>query len=84
MSSPALAPKIPKLKWKTAAENAKSASPLVRDDTWFMSHVLVAADNTKIRLATGNRKYVLTASKEAFFDPKKKVAADVVLFRNNR
>lgn len=83
-SSPALTPKIPKLKWKTAAENAKAASPLVKDDTWFMSHVLVTSDNTQIRLRTGNRKYVLTANKEAFFDEKKKSAPDVVLFRINR
>lgn len=84
MSSPATAPKLPKLKWKTATENEKNSAPMVRDDTWYMSHQVTCPDNTSIRIRIGNRKYQLTGGREAFFDGKKKVTSDLVLFRSNR
>ena len=84
MASSSSAPKIPKLKWGTAAENEKLANRLVKDDTWLLTHVLNCSNNTTIRLRAGNRKYALNANKEAYFDEKKKLATDLTLFRVNR
>lgn len=84
LSSPTSAPKIPKLKWKTAKENASFAGPMVKDNTWLLTHVLHCPNNTAIRIRVGNRKYALSANKEAFFDDKKKVVPDLVQLRNNR
>lgn len=84
MASSSSTPKIPKLKWGTAAENEKLANRLVKDDTWLLTHVLNCSNNTTIRLRAGNRKYALNANKEAYFDEKKKLATDLTLFRVNR
>lgn len=84
VASSSSVPKIPKLKWGTAAENEKLANRLVKDDTWLLTHVLNCSNNTTIRLRAGNRKYALNANKEAYFDEKKKLATDLTLFRVNR
>lgn len=83
LSSPSSAPKIPKLKWKSAS-NESLATRLVKDDTWLSTHVLHCPNNTSIRLRVGNRKYALSAGREAYFDEKKKVTPDLVLLRTNR
>ena len=84
LTSTSSTPKIPKLTWKSAGENEVRSAGLVKDDTWLASHLIHCPNNTVIRMRAGNRKYALSGTKEAFFDEKKKMTSDLVLFRTNR